>query len=804
MSSLSDIAENGRVDEIDREQRYVTTLYDRLDRMRGQAAERLEQYLRQTGGTPQARSERDSATSRYTEQLSGYNAVENGLCFGRLDFRDPSSGDEVDDGQLEGGERTYIGRLGIFDEDGDYEPLLIDWRAPAARPFYLATAASPEGVARRRHIRTRARTVVGLDDEVLDLAAAAHTRPGGLDAGGLTGESALLAALTANRTGRMKDIVETIQAEQDRIIRSDLNGLLVVQGGPGTGKTAVALHRAAYLLYNHRLTLSSRGVLIVGPNATFLRYISQVLPSLAETGVLLWTLADLYPGVRARRAEPAATAEIKGRVGMVDVLSRAVADRQRVPEDGYQLELEVDSNTLFLDHETCVRSRARARRTGRLHNLAREVFTDEIIGALASQVAAIIGTDPYADDPLGGDDAPGDTELFGAADMADIRRDLEADPSVQAALDWLWPLLTPQQLLSDLFADRQLLASAAPELTEEERAALHRNPGGGWTQADAALLDEAMELLGEDDTLARAREEAMRRQRIAYAEGALEIAAGSSPLDNEDEEHPEILTVTDLLDADLLAERHDEAEVLTTAERAAADRQWAFGHIIVDEAQELSPMAWRVLMRRSPSRSMTLVGDVAQTGDLGGATAWGEVVRPYVADRWRLTELSVNYRTPAEIMAVADSVLASIDPSLRPPTSVRETGVKPWATQLDPDRLAEGTAEAVQRELTEVDGGRIGVIVPGSRVDEIGKAIVDVVADAAVGEHPELVSRVVVLTTRQTKGLEFDSVLVVDPAGIVAESPRGANDLYVALTRATQRLGILHDDVLPGSLSAVV
>jgi DNA helicase IV len=271
LSSFSDNAEDGRVDEIDLEQNYVTMLYDRLDHMRTRAAERLDDYLRQTGGTPQARSERDVATTRYSDQLSRYSAVENGLCFGRLD--------------LLAGDRAYIGRLGIFDEDGDYEPLLIDWRAPAARPFYLATAASPDGVARRRHIRTRLRTVVGLDDEVLDLDAAAHTRPGGLDDGGLSGESALLAALTAHRTGRMKDIVETIQAEQDRIIRSDLNGLLVVQGGPGTGKTAVALHRAAYLLYNHRLTLSTRGVLIVGPNATFLRYISQVLPSLAETGV---------------------------------------------------------------------------------------------------------------------------------------------------------------------------------------------------------------------------------------------------------------------------------------------------------------------------------------------------------------------------------------------------------------------------------------------------------------------------------------------------------------------------------------
>ena len=801
MSSFSDTAEDGRVDEIGLEQNYVTMLYDRLDHMRTQAAERLDGYLRQTGGTPQARSERDAATTRYTDQLAQYSAVENGLCFGRLDFGELASRTTPDGGDFASGERTYIGRLGIFDEDGDYEPLLIDWRAPAARPFYLATAASPDGVARRRHIRTRLRTVVSLDDEVLDLNAAAHTRASALDHGGLTGESALLAALTANRTGRMKDIVETIQAEQDRIIRSDLNGVLVVQGGPGTGKTAVALHRAAYLLYNHRLTLSSRGVLIVGPNATFLRYISQVLPSLAETGVLLWTLGDLYPGVRARRTESAEAAEIKGRREMVDVLAAAVSDRQRVPGEGFQLEIEVERETLYLDHETCVRSRARARRTGRLHNLARPVFADEIIGALAGQIAATIGADPYADDPLGGNDAPGDDNLFGAADMADIRRELEADPAVQAALDWLWPLLTPQQLLADLFEDPDLIASAAPQLTEAERALLHRGRHGGWTPADAPLLDEAMELLGEDDALARAREEAMRRQRIAYAEGALEIAAGSSPLDNEDELDPEILTATDLLDASFLADRHTDAEQLTTAQRAAADRNWAFGHIIVDEAQELSPMAWRVLMRRSPSRSMTVVGDVAQTGDLAGASAWADVLGPYVAKRWRLEELTVNYRTPAEIMSVAAGVLSAIDPGLQPPQSVRETGVKPWTVRVEPPRLAESVADAVLREIAEVDGGRIGVIAPAGRIDELGKAIVDVVPDAAIGEQPELESRVVVLTTRQTKGLEFDSVLVADPAGIVAESPRGHSDLYVALTRATQRLGIVHDDDLPPSLA---
>src|SRR5262249_21007369 len=274
------------------------------------------------------------------------------------------------------------------------------WRAPAARPFYLATAASPEGVRRRRHIRTRGRTVVNLDDEVLDVAAA---RAAGLTHDELTGESALLGALTASRTGRMQDTVATIQAEQDRIIRSAPAGVLVVQGGPGTGKTAVALHRAAYLLYTYRQQLETRGVLVVGPNATFLRYISQVLPSLAETGVLLCTLGDLFPGVRARRYEPAATAALKGRAEMADVLAAAVEVHQRVPDE--PIEVVVDEHTLVLDKWTCIEVRNRARRSGRQHNLARPLFAQYLLEALTEPMADQIGPDPYAGDPVGADAA---------------------------------------------------------------------------------------------------------------------------------------------------------------------------------------------------------------------------------------------------------------------------------------------------------------------------------------------------------------------------------------------------------------
>ncbi|MFC5941604.1 ATP-binding domain-containing protein [Micromonospora harpali] len=734
-------------------------LYDRLDGLREQSARRLAEQLRDGGGTQQARSQRDSAVKMYAEQVEQYSAVENGLCFGRLDTDD--------------GARHYIGRIGIFDTSGDYDPLLMDWRAPAARAFYLATAANPQGVRRRRHLRTRQRKVVALNDEVLDLATASPTAHEEL-----TGEASLLAALNAGRTGRMRDIVETIQAEQDRIIRADLPGTLVVQGGPGTGKTAVALHRAAYLLYTHRRELATRGVLLVGPNETFLRYISQVLPALAETGVLLRTPGDLFPGVSARRAEPAATAALKGRAEMVEVLAAAVRDRQWVPDE--PLEIEVEREVLPLAPETVRAARDRARRSGRPHNLARAVFDVEVVHALAAQVAERIGADP-----LGG------ANLLEEADIAEIRRELREEPGVRAALDQLWPVLTPQRLLADLYADPDRIAAATPGWSDADRAALRREPGG-WAPADVPLLDEAAELLGEDDRAAEARRARLRALQREYAEGVLEIARGSRSIDVEDEaEGGEILGVADLLDADRLLERQQSSDGLTTAQRAAADRSWAFGHVIIDEAQELSPMAWRLLMRRCPSRSMTIVGDVAQTGALAGTPSWGEALEPYVAQRWRLEELTVSYRTPAEIMAVAAGVLAEIDPHLRPPRSVRRSGVPPWERTVAADRLAGELADAAVAEAADLTDGRLGVIVPAGRVDALGAALLAALPEAAVGDHPELESRVVLLTVAQAKGLEFDTVLVVDPDGIVAESPRGHSDLYVALTRATQRLGVL-------------
>jgi DNA helicase IV len=770
LSSSAGGTETLRNDDIESEKAYLAVLYDRLDLLREQADERLRAILLEAGGTPQGRSQREATRSHWAEQLAQMNSVENGLCFGRLDFAADNP--------------RYIGRIGLFAEDRDQDPLLIDWRAPAARPFYLATAVSPEGVTRRRHLRTRGRELTGIDDEVLDIETGATD--GRED---VTGEAALLSALTANRTGRMRDIVETIQSEQDEVIRAGLPGVLVVQGGPGTGKTAVALHRAAYLLYTHRAQLTKQGVLILGPNATFLRYISQVLPSLAETGVLLATLGDMFPSVTARATEAPAAAAIKGRLDMLDVLAAAVADRQTVPDD--YVEVDHDGFPLRIEREVCEDARAEARRSGRPHNLARSIFVTAVIHTLSLQIAERIGADP-----LGGDN------LMEEADLAETRRELREDQDVQAALFDLWPVLTPRQVLRDLLTDAGRLASAAPELTGDERALLLRERRSGWTPADVPLLDELAELLGVDDTLrtrARARE---REQAIEYAEGVLEIVEGSRSLDFEDEEE-EVLSAIDVVDASSFVERHEVIDTRTAAERAAADRSWVFGHVIVDEAQELSPMAWRLLMRRCPSRSMTVVGDVAQTGELAGTTTWEQVFEPYVAQRWRLAELTVNYRTPAEVMAVAADVLAAVDPSLQPPRSVRTAGEEPWAARVRPDTLATDLIAAVRREAEAAAEGRVGVLVPAGLQESLGRELTAAIPEAAVGEQPDLLNHIVLMTVRQAKGLEFDSVIVVQPDEIIAESPRGLSDLYVAVTRATRRLGILHTAELPKVLHAL-
>jgi DNA helicase IV len=743
------------------EQEYVTMLYGLLD----QARERSEQELANVraagtaGGTHQARLERDVSAAEHEKRIAQLNLTERGLCFGRTDDAE--------------GDTLYIGRIGLRDDD--YDLKLIDWRAPAARPFYAATPGNPVGLVRRRHVYTRLREVTGVDDEVFDLDKLSEE-----DRSTLSGEAALIAAVSSARTGRMTDVVATIQAEQDRVIRAGLPGILVVQGGPGTGKTVAALHRAAYLLYTHRRTLERRGVLVIGPNATFLRYISQVLPSLGETDVVLRTLGDLFPGVQATDTrDPAAV--VKGDERMVKVIARAVRDRQQAP-DG-DLSVDADGFRIPLRRAAVLRARDRARSTRRPHNAARKLFVTDLLNELAVAEAKAL-------------DRP-----FEAEDLPYARQRLWSEPGVRAALDGLWPLLTAERLLSELLgSERAIRAAAGSALNPQERMVLHRpTPSAPWTVADVPLLDEAAELLGADDSADLAASRAEARQRALeekYAREVMQITYDSTT--------GESLAELGMVDAETLAAwNRDNGRTLTTAERAEADRAWAYGHVILDEAQELSAMAWRMVLRRNPARSMTVVGDVAQTGSPAGATSWKDMLAPLVGGRWREERLTVNYRTPAEIMAVAADVLASVSPGDVPPESVRSEGTPPSATGVPDGGLAAGVAAQAAADLAALggpDGGRLAIIAP----DALTATLAAAVPAAIPGDRPESLDSVAaLLTVSQAKGLEFDRVIVADPAGILAASPNGAHDLYVAITRATHRLTVVHESALPACLAAL-
>ena len=723
------------------EQARLDGFYARLDRLRAQAAERLDQSRRSHVENDQELSQRDAETHFHRRRIALLDAVDDGLCFGRLDFLDQER-------------PMYLGRIGMRAEDG--EQLLVDWRSEAGRRFYVATAASPAGVRRRRHLHTRGRRLTSVNDEVLDLEAADGS------ASSIGSEGALMAALDAARTGTMKDIVATIQAEQDRIIRAPLEGVMIVDGAPGTGKTAVALHRAAYLLYEHREQLQRRGVLIVGPGKQFLRYISEVLPGLAESDVLLRTPAELYPGVTPDRPESEAAAALKGRPVMAGVIASAVADRQEVPREPQELYYE--GHTLYLRPEKITAARDAARETGLPHNEARETFHKRVIADLAMQYADIIG-----EDPLGGEN------LLGLEDRARLAEEIATDKSIRGRIEELWPELTPAELLEDLFASPERLASAAAALRPDERRLLLREPGG-WSEADVALLDEAAEHLGETER--EGASGSMDSEQIAYAEDVLSIAAGSASFDFEDEES-EILQATDVIDAAWLSERQTSRRFVSVAERAAADRRWIFGHVIVDEAQELSPMTWRALLRRCVSRSFTVAGDLAQSGNAAAPADWSEVFGSSELT-WRAEQLTVSYRTPAEIMEVAARLLESIDPRAPRPESVRASGHPPWL-EIASDDLPERVAAAAAAEARAVKEGSVAVVTTPELAAEL--AWIDSAS---------------VLTVKQAKGLEFDSVIVVDPDAIAAANPR---NLYVALTRATKRLGIVAPDkpVFPGA-----
>ncbi|MGH9307262.1 MAG: HelD family protein [Acidimicrobiales bacterium] len=695
------------------EQAYLDRAYERLADMRASAEKMMGSVMDGgRGGTHQAREEREVIVQAGLRRLAKLNIGRQALVFGRTD-----SPDDV----------YYIGRLAVADED--LEPLVLDWRAPVAEPFYRATGRHPMGLLRRRHFASEDQRLVGIEDEVFSL----RSPEGGsvlAEDDQTVGPGALLAALERSRSGHMRDIVATVQAEQDEVIRAPLPGVLVVQGGPGTGKTAVALHRAAYLLYTHRFPLENQGVLVLGPNQVFLRYIAQVLPSLGETGVALSTVEGLVSGVRIKAAENPRLTALKGEARMAKVLAKALADRQR----GLARDLEVPfgAHVLRLGRHITAAVVERAKSRGGPHN-ARHRYVKGLLVRQLHRVYERSAALYFSDNER----AELSIEEFGHA--------LGRGAELIEALNRMWPRLHPEELLHDLFGAPALIALAGQEwLDDHEIQALFRPRSSAlddieWTRADLALLDEARCLLG--------------------------------PVHPGDEAHGPP----------------------------------AYGHILVDEAQDLSPMELRMVGRRSISGSITLVGDLAQATSARAPTTWDQVVAELDVNReGRLVELTVNYRTPAQVMALAGRVLAAADPRLRMPRSVRTTGDQPFFEQVEPDRLIAAVVEAAGSAAAGVGYGTVGVIVPASLAEVVLVALEEAgirVADAA---RDGLDAPVTVVTPDLVKGLEFDHVIVVEPGLVADEAVQALRTLYVAFTRATRKLSVVHTGLLPAALAPVL
>lgn len=746
--------------ELDRERDYVGMLYERLDELKAQARERLAATRRETvGGNHQSRSERDAYARLYEDTLAQLGDVDDRLAFGRLELEEA---DETTNPTHGDGAYRYIGRIGL--RDTDHHPILLDWRVPGASAFYQATAATPMGARARRHLTLEGRTVTRIEDEVFD--------PTLLDRGDaqLQGEGALMAALTAQRTGRMTDIVATIQGEQDRIIRSALDGILVVQGGPGTGKTAVALHRAAFLLYSHRERLRGSGVLVVGPSRSFLRYIEQVLPSLGESGVVLSSLGGLFPGIEASVDDAPAVAALKGSAQMADLMRRAVRSRQIPPTE--RATVEVDGERMDVEPQLVGDALRRAQERGKPHNEGRVLFNRYALAALTRQLVRQLrerGT------------------TIDEADELVLREDVRQSYDVKVLLNTAWIPLSPQKLLEDMYARPNWLASITPRWSAEERALLRRERGGAFTISDVPLLDEAAELLGEFDSAVDADKRARKQQQKRDIENA--------------ERAIENMQVEGMVDArDIAGNFAERAVSMTTAERAAGDRTWAFGHVVVDEAQELSPMQWRLLARRCPLRSFTVVGDIAQASSPAAASSWDQALQGLLPRRrgvalatgsWRLEELTVNYRTPSQIVAYAEATARSNGLVVTPSRSVR-------ASEWPVREVASGghgpvaaVVDAVAHDRAVDAGGTLAVIAPAALVPSLVAALAERFPDEVAPGTASLTTPISVLSPQTSKGLEFDAVVVVDPDEILRLSSRGNASLYVAETRPTQRLTVV-------------
>jgi len=682
--------------DFDAEQAHIERAHDCLEASRASATRLADTVEVGRGGTQQARWEREVMYDSIAHRLRGLDLGDASLVFGRIDRDDEHGGDDF-----------HIGRIAVSDEHQD--PVVVDWRAPVAEPFYRATGRDTMGLTRRRHFALRGRTLLGIEDEVFgDAEAFVGAGPE------ISGRHALVASLESARTGRLGDIVATIQAEQDEIIRSELPGILVVQGGPGTGKTVVALHRAAYLLYTHRFPLEGQGVLVVGPNRLFLAYVEQVLPSLGEAGVELAVTADLIVGVTVGDRDDPELGRIKGDARMADVLTAGVRTRQRPLRD--ELAVGYGLTTLRLSVADSRRIVKAARRRFRRHNPARRFVERQVFEALAAS---------SRHDP----------------DPQVVREQIRWNPEVRAALEWMWPKLTPAQFLHDLYGSRALLRAAARG------------------QVDVATV------------------ELLHRPRSASAE--------------------DVVWTTD--DVPLL----DEANGLLGATRRGVDVDpRTYGHIVVDEAQDRSPMELRMLARRSLSGSMTVVGDVAQATGPWGVDDWDDVLA-YLPDRRgsRRRELTVGYRIPRSIVEPGNRVLAVAAPQLTPPDAVREGEDPAKFVAVDgPARLADVVVIEAGIEADAVDPGNVAVITPRELVDEMLAAFARAGIEVGRATRSGLEARVTLVPVDLVKGLELDAAVVVEPAAMAENGVKGLRSLYVALTRATQRLTVVHARPLPEAL----
>ncbi len=708
------------------EQAYIDHAYECLDASREAAWRMRDMTEADLGGTFQARFERNAFDEALLKRLADLDLGDASLVFGRIDRSAESPGAV---------ESFHIGRLAVADEDR--EPVVVDWRAPVAEPFYRATGRSPMGLLRRRHFVVEGRKLLGLEDELfgdghlglghdegLDGSTGPMPSGSGGETGGLRGYSTLLAALERGRTGTLGDIVATIQGEQDEIIRSPQHGVLVVQGGPGTGKTVVALHRAAYLLYTHRFPLEDQGVLVIGPNRVFLRYIERVLPSLGEAGVEQVVLSDLVPGVQFLRpdehlgADSPTTARIKGDARMSDVIDQAVTDRERpLRED---LVIPFRTGYVRLRADESARIVKNARRRFHRHNSARKFVESEVWSALAAT---------YRDPEIG---------------PREVKDTLRGTPEVREALDRMWPLLTPAQLLHDLFGSKALLKLATRGVLDEAEAlALYRPRSESvddvhWTQADVALLDDARDVLGPKPG---------RNGKV------------------------------------------DDADEIRT-----------YGHIVIDEVQDLTPMQLKMATRRSLNGAMTIVGDLAQaTGPLAPAD-WQDVL-DHLPDRKpsRVIGLSVGYRIPGQIMDLANKVMSIATPELRAPQSVRVGDSPPAFVRAD-GLLGAAVADEVRSMTNLLPNASLGVIAPDSMIDDLSEHLTAGGVNHGTATRTGLDEGVTLVPVSVVKGLELDAVIVVEPARIVADHEHGLRSLYVALTRPTQRLSIVHAEDLPDAL----